>query len=59
MLFHREVSDNLNVLHSCGSHMAINQAKVSKAFLFDGGIFRGKSPRANAGPVAFFRSRIP
>ena len=38
MLFHREVSDNLNVCTSCGHHMAITPRERFKA-LFDGGIF--------------------
>ena len=38
MLFHREVSDNLNVCTSCGHHMAITPRDRFIA-LFDGGIF--------------------
>jgi len=38
MLFHREVSDNLNVCTNCGHHMAISPRDRFSA-LFDGGIF--------------------
>lgn len=38
MLFHRELSDNLNVCTSCGHHMAISP-RDRFAALFDGGIF--------------------
>ena len=38
MLFHRELSDNLNVCTQCGHHMAISPRARFKA-LFDGGIF--------------------
>ncbi|HCI05749.1 acetyl-CoA carboxylase, carboxyltransferase subunit beta [Ascidiaceihabitans sp.] len=38
MLFHREVSDNLNVCTSCGHHMAITP-RDRFISLFDGGIF--------------------
>ena len=38
MLFHRELSDNLNVCTQCGHHMAISP-RVRFAGLFDGGIF--------------------
>jgi acetyl-CoA carboxylase carboxyl transferase subunit beta len=38
MLFHREVSDNLNVCTSCGHHMSISPRERFNA-LFDGGIF--------------------
>ena len=38
MLFHREVSENLNVCTNCGHHMAISPRERFKA-LFDGGIF--------------------
>jgi acetyl-CoA carboxylase carboxyl transferase subunit beta len=38
MLFHREMSDNLNVCTSCGHHMAITPRDRFTA-LFDGGIF--------------------
>ncbi|PTW50400.1 acetyl-CoA carboxylase, carboxyltransferase subunit beta [Rhodovulum kholense] len=38
MLFHREVSDNLNVCTSCGHHMAI-LPRDRFITLFDGGIF--------------------
>ena len=38
MLFHREMSDNLNVCTSCGHHMAISPRDRFGA-LFDGGVF--------------------
>ena len=38
MLFHRELSDNLNVCTQCDHHMAISP-RVRLAGLFDGGIF--------------------
>ena len=38
MLFHRELSDNLNVCTNCGHHMAITPRARFTA-LFDGGIF--------------------
>ncbi|WP_298493062.1 acetyl-CoA carboxylase, carboxyltransferase subunit beta [uncultured Maritimibacter sp.] len=38
MLFHRELSDNLNVCTSCDHHMAITPRERFSA-LFDGGIF--------------------
>lgn len=38
MLFHRELSDNLNVCTQCGHHMAISP-RDRFAGLFDGGIF--------------------
>jgi acetyl-CoA carboxylase carboxyl transferase subunit beta len=38
MLFHRELSDNLNVCTNCGHHMPISPRDRFKA-LFDGGIF--------------------
>ncbi|MEL6510218.1 MAG: acetyl-CoA carboxylase, carboxyltransferase subunit beta [Pseudomonadota bacterium] len=38
MLFHRELSDNLNVCTNCGHHMAITP-RDRFASLFDGGIF--------------------
>ena len=38
MLFHREISDNLNVCTSCGHHMAITP-RDRFISLFDGGIF--------------------
>ena len=37
MLFHRELSDNLNVCTNCGHHMAISPRARFKA-LFDGGL---------------------
>ncbi|NDH75017.1 MAG: acetyl-CoA carboxylase carboxyl transferase subunit beta, partial [Rhodobacteraceae bacterium] len=38
MLFHRELSDNLNVCTQCGHHMAISPRDRFTG-LFDGGIF--------------------
>ena len=38
MLFHRELSDNLNTCTSCGHHMAITPRERFTA-LFDGGVF--------------------
>jgi len=38
MLFHREVSENLNVCTNCGHHMPINPRDRFRA-LFDGGIY--------------------
>ncbi len=38
MLFHRELTDNLNVCTSCGHHMAITPRERFSA-LFDGGVF--------------------
>jgi len=38
MLFHRELSDNLNVCTNCGHHMAITPRARFEA-LFDGGVF--------------------
>ena len=38
MLFHRELSENLNVSTQCGHHMAISPRERFKG-LFDGGIF--------------------
>ena len=53
MLFHREVSDNLNVCTSCGHHMAITPRERFKA-LFDGGIFgEVKVPEPIADPLHF------
>ncbi|MHA7850792.1 acetyl-CoA carboxylase, carboxyltransferase subunit beta [Roseovarius sp.] len=48
MLFHRELSDNLNVCTNCGHHMPISPRDRFKA-LFDGGIF---SEIAVPAPVA-------
>ena len=53
MLFHREVSDNLNVCTSCGHHMAITLRERFKA-LFDGGIFTEvKVPAPTPDPLHF------
>ena len=53
MLFHREVSHNLNVCTSCGHHMAITPRERFKA-LFDGGIFTEvKVPAPTPDPLHF------
>ena len=53
MLFHREVSDNLNVCTSCGHHMHI-VARDRFAALFDGGIFiEVKVPAPTVDPLQF------
>lgn len=53
MLFHRELSDNLNVCTNCGHHMAITP-RARFAALFDGGIFTEvKVPEPLADPLQF------
>ncbi len=53
MLFHREVSDNLNVCTSCGHHMHITPRHRFKA-LFDGGVFNEvKVPAPTPDPLHF------
>ena len=53
MLFHRELSDNLNVCTHCDHHMPI-QPRVRFGALFDGGIFSEvKVPRPIADPLHF------
>ncbi|MFK7754383.1 MAG: acetyl-CoA carboxylase, carboxyltransferase subunit beta [Sedimentitalea sp.] len=53
MLFHRELSDNLNVCTSCGHHMGITPRDRFLA-LFDGGIFTEVAvPEAVADPLQF------
>ncbi|SFO11370.1 acetyl-CoA carboxylase carboxyltransferase subunit alpha [Roseovarius lutimaris] len=53
MLFHRELSDNLNVCTSCGNHMAITPRERFAA-LFDGGVFsEAEVPLPNADPLHF------
>jgi acetyl-CoA carboxylase carboxyl transferase subunit beta len=53
MLFHRELSDNLNVCTSCGNHMAITP-RARFAGLFDGGVFSEVDvPLPNADPLHF------
>ncbi|MCV2881670.1 acetyl-CoA carboxylase, carboxyltransferase subunit beta [Actibacterium sp. XHP0104] len=53
MLFHRELSDNLNVCTSCGHHMPISPRERFDA-LFDGGIFTEvKVPQPIADPLHF------
>ena len=53
MLFHREVSDNLNVCTNCGHHMHIT-ARDRVAALFDGGVFNEvKVPAPTVDPLQF------
>jgi len=53
MLFHRELSDNLNVCTSCGHHMAITP-RARFGALFDGGIFSEVAvPEPNLDPLHF------
>jgi acetyl-CoA carboxylase carboxyl transferase subunit beta len=53
MLFHREVSDNLNVCSNCNHHMPITARERFKA-LFDGGVFTEvKVPAPKADPLNF------
>ena len=53
MLFHRELSDNLNVCTNCGHHMAITPRERFRS-LFDGGIFSEVSvPEPLADPLQF------
>ena len=53
MLFHRELSGNLNVCTNCGHHMAITPRERFTA-LFDGGIFTEvKVPEPLADPLQF------
>lgn len=53
MLFHRELSGNLNVCTSCDHHMAISPRDRFKS-LFDGGIFTEvKVPEPVADPLQF------
>jgi acetyl-CoA carboxylase carboxyl transferase subunit beta len=53
MLFHREMSANLNVCTSCGHHMAI-APRVRFAALFDGGAFSEvEVPQPTADPLHF------
>jgi len=53
MLFHRELSDNLNVCTNCGHHMAITPRARFKA-LFDGGVFvEVKVPEPVVDPLQF------
>ena len=51
MLFHRELSDNLNVCTNCNHHMQITPRERFKA-LFDGGrVHRGEGARAAGRPA--------
>lgn len=53
MLFHRELSDNLNVCTNCGHHMQITPRERFKA-LFDGGVFAELAvPAPLADPLHF------
>jgi acetyl-CoA carboxylase carboxyl transferase subunit beta len=53
MLFHREVSDNLNVCTNCNHHMHINP-RDRFAALFDGGVFTEvKVPAPKPDPLHF------
>ncbi|MBF9042566.1 acetyl-CoA carboxylase carboxyltransferase subunit beta [Rhodobacterales bacterium HKCCE4037] len=53
MLFHRELSDNLNVCTNCGHHMAITPRARFTA-LFDNGVFTEiKVPEPLADPLKF------
>jgi acetyl-CoA carboxylase carboxyl transferase subunit beta len=53
MLFHREVSDNLNVCTNCGHHMHITPRDRFSA-LFDGGVFNEvKVPAPTVDPLQF------
>lgn len=53
MLFHREVSDNLNVCTNCGHHMHISP-RDRFAALFDGGVFTEvKVPAPTVDPLQF------
>ena len=53
MLFHREVSDNLNVCTNCSHHMHITPRERFKS-LFDGGVFAEiKVPAPKADPLHF------
>jgi acetyl-CoA carboxylase carboxyl transferase subunit beta len=53
MLFHRELSENLNVCTNCGHHMAITPRERFDA-LFDGGIFTEvEVPEPTADPLHF------
>ncbi|MEM6303677.1 MAG: acetyl-CoA carboxylase, carboxyltransferase subunit beta [Pseudomonadota bacterium] len=53
MLFHRELSDNLNVCTNCGHHMQISPRARFTA-LFDGGVFSEIGvPKPTADPLQF------
>lgn len=53
MLFHRELTENLNVCTDCGHHMAISPRARLEA-LFDGGIFADvEIPEAIVDPLQF------
>ena len=53
MLFHRELSDNMNVCTACGHHMAL-RPRERFSHLFDGGIFTEVPvPEPIADPLSF------
>ena len=53
MLFHRELSDNLNVCTNCNHHMGINPRDRFLS-MFDGGVFvEVKVPEPTADPLQF------
>ena len=53
MLFHRELSDNLNVCTNCNHHMAIT-ARDRLMSMFDGGVFvEVEVPEATVDPLSF------
>ncbi len=57
MLFHREISDNLNVCTSCGHHMNITP-RDRFAALFDGGVYSEiEVPEPVADPLHFRDSK--
>jgi len=56
MLFHRELSDNLNVCTNCGHHMAITPRERFTA-LFDGGVFSEVSVPAPVSDPLHFRDQ--
>jgi acetyl-CoA carboxylase carboxyl transferase subunit beta len=56
MLFHRELSDNLNVCTNCGHHMAITP-RARFAALFDGGLYTEVEVPAPAPGALQFRDQ--
>lgn len=56
MLFHRELSENLNVCTNCGHHMAMTPRDRFKA-LFDGGVFSEVSVPAPVSDPLHFRDQ--
>lgn len=53
MLFHRELSDNLNVCSSCGHHMAITPRERFKALFDDGKFTEVAVPKPIEDPLKF------